>query len=114
MLKIRATEFLAYCKVVGFSPKSCDSLAASLREFDAFINTQPIDSPEDITYGLLADFVADFRGPSVHKKKARVWCLHQFFHFLATTGVVRENIAIACLIPKENKQGCCFTAYCSD
>jgi site-specific recombinase XerD len=103
MLKIHATEFLAYCKVVGFSPKSCDSLAASLREFDAFINTQPIDSPEDITYGLLADFIADFRGPSVHKKKARVWCLHQFFHFLSVTGMVRENIAIDLPYPKIEK-----------
>ena len=100
MLKIQATEFLAYCKVAGFSSKSRESLAASLREFDAFLATQPVDSPEAITYGLLADFVADFRGPSVHKKKARVWCLHQFFHFLTVTGVVRENIALDLPYPK--------------
>ena len=60
MIKVHATEFLAYCKVAGFSNNSRESLAASLREFDAFLATQPVDSPEAITYGLLADFVADF------------------------------------------------------
>lgn len=103
MLKKHATEFLDYCKVAGFSPRSRQSLEISLRELDAFIGSRPVASPEDITYGLLADFVADFRGPSVHKKKARVWCLHQFFHFLTVTGVVRENIAIDLPYPKIEK-----------
>ncbi|MHB1350320.1 MAG: hypothetical protein ACYCYR_10655 [Desulfobulbaceae bacterium] len=43
-----------------------------LRELAAFIDGQVVDSPAKITYGLLADFVADFRNPSVHKKKGRV------------------------------------------
>jgi len=103
MLEKHATEFLDYCKVAGFSPRSVQSLEASLRELAAFVGTQPIDSPEDITYGLLADFVADFREPSVHKKKARVWCLHQFFHFLTVTGVVRKNIATGLPYPKIEK-----------
>ena len=103
MLKKHATEFLDYCKVAGFSPRSRQSLEISLRELDAFIGSRPVASPEDITYGLLADFVADFRGPSVHKKKARVWCLHQFFHFLTVTGVVQENIAIDLPYPKIEK-----------
>jgi integrase/recombinase XerC len=103
MLKKYATEFLDYCKVAGFSPRSRQSLEISLRELATYIDGRSVDSPEEITYGLLADFVADFRGPSVHKKKARVWCLHQFFHFLTVTGVVRENIAIDLPYPKIEK-----------
>ena len=62
-----------------------------------------VDSPEEIVYGLLADFVADFRDPSVHKKKARIWCLHRFFHFLTVTGVVPENTATGLPYPKIEK-----------
>ncbi|HDO30909.1 MAG TPA: hypothetical protein ENG79_07630 [Desulfobacteraceae bacterium] len=75
MLEKHVTDFLAYCKVAGFSKKSIESLSISLRELSAFIGTQPVATPSDITYGLLADFIADYRRPSVHKKKARVWCL---------------------------------------
>jgi integrase/recombinase XerC len=103
MLEKHVTDFLAYCKVAGFSKKSIESLSISLRELSAFIGAQPVDSPGDITYGLLVDFVADFRGPSVHKKKARVWCLHQFFHFLTVTEVVKENIATGLPYPKIEK-----------
>ena len=103
MLKKYATEFLDYCKVTGFSPRSRQSLEISLRELATYIDGQSVDSPAEITYGLLADFVADFRGPSVHKKKARVWCLHQFFHFLTVTGVVPENTATGLPYPKIEK-----------
>jgi integrase/recombinase XerC len=103
MLKKHVTDFLNYCKVAGFSPRSRQSLEISLRELAAYIDGQSVDSPEEITYDLLADFVADFRGPSVHKKKARVWCLHQFFHFLTVTGVVPENIGIGLPYPKIEK-----------
>jgi len=103
MLEKYATEFLDYCKVAGFSPRSRESLEISLRELTAFIDGQAMDSSAEITYGLLADFVADFRSPSVHKKKARVWCLHQFFHFLTVTGVVRVNIATGLPYPKIEK-----------
>jgi integrase/recombinase XerC len=103
MLKKYATEFLDYCKVAGFSPRSRQSLEISLRELTAYIDGQPVNSPEQLDYGLLTDFVADFRGPSVHKKKARIWCLHQFFHFLTVTGVVAENTATGLPYPKIEK-----------
>ncbi|MFZ5767039.1 MAG: tyrosine-type recombinase/integrase [Thermodesulfobacteriota bacterium] len=103
MLEKHATEFLDYCKVAGFSPKSRQSLEISLRELCVFLDSQPVDSPEEVSYGLLADFVANFRGPSVHKKKARVWCLHQFFHFLTVIGVVPENAATGLPYPKIEK-----------
>lgn len=103
MLKKHTTDFLAYCKVADFSAKSIESLGISLREFTAYIATKQVDSIENITYGHLSDFVADFKAPSIHKKKARVWCLHQFFHFLTVSGHIEENIALGLPYPKIEK-----------
>lgn len=103
MLKKHGTDFLVYCKVADFSSKSIESLGISLREFTAFIAANQVDSIEGITYGQLSDFVADFKEPSIHKKKARVWCLHQFFHFLTVSGHINENIAIGLPYPKIEK-----------
>ena len=36
MLEKHVTDFLAYCKVAGFSKKSIESLSISLRELRAF------------------------------------------------------------------------------
>ena len=103
MLKKHITDFLAYCKVADFSTKSIESLGISLREFTAFIAAKQVDSTANITYGLLSNFVADFKAPSIHKKKARVWCLHQFFHFLTVSGHIEENIALGLPYPKIKK-----------
>jgi integrase/recombinase XerC len=103
MLEKHVTDFLTYCKVVGFSPKSIESLSISLRELSTFIGTQPVESPQDIIYSQLSAFIADFEEPSIHKKKARVWCLHQFFHFLTVIGLVSENIATGLPYPKIEK-----------
>jgi len=78
MLEKHATEFLDYCKVAGFSPRSRQSPEISLRELAIFADSQAVNSQEEIAYGLLADLLADFRSPSAHKKKALVWYLHQF------------------------------------
>ena len=67
MLKMHVNEFLDYCKVAGFSPRSRASLVATLREFATYLETIPVESPKDITYGQLSDFIADFREPSVQK-----------------------------------------------
>jgi integrase/recombinase XerC len=104
MLKKHITDFLAYCKVADFSAKSIESLGISLREFTAYIAAaKQVDSIEDITYVHLSDFVADFKAPSIHKKKARVWCLHQFFHFLTVSGHIEENMALGLPYPKIEK-----------
>lgn len=103
MLEKQITGFIDYCKVVGFSVKSIESLTLSLREFSTFIQSLVVDALPEIIYRHLLDFVADFRDPSIHKKKARVWCLHQFYHFLALHNLVGENIALGLPYPKIEK-----------
>ena len=103
MLKKQITDFLAYCKVVGFSQKSIQSLTTGLRELKTFVQEQPVTALQEITYGQLSTFVAEFKQPSIHKKKARVWCLHQFFHFLTITEQISENIAAGLPYPKIEK-----------
>ncbi len=76
MLKSYITDFLAYCKVTAFSISSIKSLHASLKDFAAFVEMQQIDTIKGIGYGDLSRFVSDFKEPSIHKKKARVWGLH--------------------------------------
>jgi integrase/recombinase XerC len=48
-------------------------------------------------------FVADFESPSIHTKKASIWALRQFFHFLKLQSLVDENIATAIPYPKIEK-----------
>ena len=103
MLQAHITDFLSYCKVVGFSAKSIESLTAGLRDFTGFCNCNSVQTADDMTYGMLVDFVTDFHQPSVHKKKARVWCLHQFFHFLTVTTEIPKNIALGLAYPKIEK-----------
>jgi len=100
MLQEYITDFISYCKVAGFSAKSIESLTISLREFRTFANTRLVESAGDVSYAMLVEFVADFGSPSVHRKKARVWCLHQFFHFLTVTGEILKNIALGLAYPK--------------
>ena len=103
MLEKQVTGFVDYCKLTDFSTKSIESLSASLREFSVFVQSLKIKTLSEITYSHLLDFVADFRRPSIHKKKARVWCLHQFYHFLSLHDLVRENIAMGLPYPKIEK-----------
>ncbi len=103
MLRKYITDFLAYCKVTGFSISSIKSLHASLKDFATFVEMQQIDSINGIGYGHLSCFVSDFKEPSIHKKKARVWSLHLFFHFLTLSGHIWENIAIDLPYPKIEK-----------
>lgn len=103
MLTRQITGFIDYCKVADFSPKSIESLSISLREFSTFLHSLEVDALPEITYRHLSDFVADFREPSIHKKKARVWCLHQFYHFLILHNLLDENIAQGLPYPKIEK-----------
>lgn len=103
MLRKYITDFLAYCKVTGFSISSLKSLHASLNDFAIFVDEQQIETIKEVDYGHLSCFVADFKAPSIHKKKARVWGMHQFFHFLVLTGCIKENIALGLPYPKIEK-----------
>jgi integrase/recombinase XerC len=103
MLKKHITDFIAYCKVTDFSINSIKSLHTSLQDFAAFVDERQISAIKAIGYGELSGFVADFKAPSIHKKKARVWSLHQFFHFLTLNNIIKKNIALDLPYPKIEK-----------
>ncbi|MBN2375514.1 MAG: tyrosine-type recombinase/integrase [Sedimentisphaerales bacterium] len=104
MLQHDITTFLDYCRDADFSQRSVESLAFRLHEFNQFVQIHAVSSVNDITYPLLAQFVADFHKPSVHVKKARVWCLHQFFHYLKLHQLIQDNIALKLPYPKIEKK----------
>ena len=103
MLNYKIKHFIHYCQVSNFSKRSIESLSARLNEFNRFITSRSIKDFSDITYKHLQEFVADFKRPSVHAKKARVWTLHQFFHFLKLNNLIEENIAMGIPYPKIEK-----------
>jgi len=104
MLQNNITNFLHYCKNSNFSERSIESLTFRLTEFNQFIQTHAIASIEDINYQHLSQFVTDFNSPSVYVKKARVWSLRQFFHYLKLQNLVQNNIALKLPYPKIEKK----------
>ena len=100
MLHINITNFLQYCKNSNFSERSIESLTFRLNEFNQFIRSQTISSIREINYQLLTQFVTDFNSPSVYVKKARVWSLRQFFHYLKLQNLIQNNIALKLPYPK--------------
>ena len=103
MLEKQISGFIAYCKVSGFKNKSIESLSLRLKQFNCFINHSRIQSIRTIRYCHIRQFVADYGQPSIHVKKARIWALRQFFHYLTLTGLVEKNIAIDLAYPKIEK-----------
>lgn len=103
MLHRYFNQFLDYCQVVDFSIRSIQALNARLNEFKAYLKLQKIRSAKRITYRHLVDFVADYKNPSIHVTKSRVWALRQFFHFLTLHRIVAENIATGLPYPKIEK-----------
>ncbi len=103
MLEQHINGFIDYCKVSGFRVKSIESLSTRLNNFNDFIQENHLESIQEITYRHLLAFLADYRRPSIHVKKARVWALRQFFHFLKLHSVVDENIATSIPYPKIEK-----------
>jgi integrase/recombinase XerC len=104
MLQNNITNFLQYCKNSNFSERSIESLTFRLTEFNQFIQSHAIFAIKQINYQLLAQFVADFNQPSVYVKKARVWSLRQFFHYLKLQNLVQNNIALKLPYPKIEKK----------
>ena len=100
MLQNNITNFLHYCKTSNFSERSIESLTFRLSEFNQFIQSQAKSTLKQINYQLLAQFVADYKKPSVYVKKARVWCLRQFFHYLKSQTLINDNIALKLPYPK--------------
>ena len=104
MLFIYITGFLKYCKTADFSGKSLETLTYRLCEFNDFVNQKQIDSIPQINYSHLLEFVADYKNPSLHVKKPRVWALHQFFHFLKANKIIEKNLALKIPYPKISKK----------
>ena len=103
MLEDKIKGFIAYCKVAGFKDKSIETLALRLNEFNQFLKSKRFKNIQSVTYSHLSAFVADYKSPSVHVKKARIWSLHQFFHFLKLKGHIKDNIAMDLPYPKIEK-----------
>ena len=103
MLEEQINGFIEYCKVSGFRDKSIESLSIRLNQFKKFLKTARLRKIKSITYRHLSRFVADYKNPSIHVKKARIWSLRQFFHYLKLNGYVNENIATDLPYPKIEK-----------
>ena len=104
MLLSNIAHFLEYCKTSNFSVKSLETLSSRLNELADFICLQSILSFDRITYLHLLEFVSDYKRPSVHIIKQRVWTLHQFFHFLKVNKLIEKNIAQQIPYPKIGKK----------
>ncbi|MDO9565456.1 MAG: tyrosine-type recombinase/integrase [Candidatus Desulfaltia sp.] len=103
MLHHYINQFLGYCQLADFSVRSIQALAIRLNEFEAFLKSQRIQSVKKVPYRHLIDFVADYKTPSIHVRKSRVWMLRQFYHFLTLHRIVAENIATGIPYPKIEK-----------
>ena len=81
MLEENIKGFISYCKVAGFKEKSIETLSLRLNEFNKFLKSKRFKNIQSVTYPHLSAFVAGYKSPSIHIKKARIWTLRQFFHF---------------------------------
>jgi len=104
MLEKQINGFIEYCKVSGFKDPSIQSLSINLNKFKTFLSKINNRSIKKITYRHLSAFVADYEAPSIDTKKARVWAMRQFFHYLKLDNLVEENIATAIPYPKIEKK----------
>jgi integrase/recombinase XerC len=103
MLTEQINGFIEYCKVSGFSDRSIQALTIRLNDFNDFLKPKRFSHIQNITYRHLSTFVADYKNPSIHVKKSRIWSLRQFFHYLKLNSIVRENIATDLPYPKIEK-----------
>jgi integrase/recombinase XerC len=104
MLEKNIVQFLNYCNNSNFSNRSIESFSLRLREFNQFIQSCAVDLVQEITYRHLIEFVADYTNPSAAVKKARVWSLRQFFHFLKLQKQIDTTISLQLPYPKMAKK----------
>jgi site-specific recombinase XerD len=103
MLHRYINRFLEYYQLADLSVRSIQALTIRLNELANFLKSQRIRSVKRVRYRHLIDFVADYKNPSIHVKKSRVWALRQFFHFLTLHQHVPKNIATKLPYPKIEK-----------
>ena len=103
MLHRHITQFIEYCRLADFSVRSIQALTARLNEFETYLKSQKIRYVKKVPYRHLIDFVADYKDPSIHVRKSRVWTLRQFYHFLVLNRYVLRNIALKLPYPKIEK-----------
>lgn len=103
MLDKQISGFIAYCKVSGFKARSIQALSIRLNEFNTFVKKIRLRKIHSIGYSHLSRFVADYKTPSIHVKKNRIWTLRLFYHYLKLNGHVEENIATRMPYPKIEK-----------
>jgi len=103
MLHRYCKQFLDCCELADFPVRSIPALTIRLNEFKVFLKSQRIRSVKKITYRHLINFVADYKEPSVHVRKSRIWKLRQFFHFLTLHQHIPKNIALKLPYPKIEK-----------
>ena len=103
MLYCYINHFLENCRLAEFSVRSIQALTIRSNEFKNHLKSQRIRSVKRITYRHLVNFVADYKSPSIHIRKSRVWCLRQFFHFLTLYRHIPKNIALKLPYPKIEK-----------
>lgn len=103
MLHQLIDQFMDNCRLANFSERSIQALSIRLKEFSTYLKKEKLRTIKKISYLDLVAFVADFRSPSVHVRKSRIWALRQFFHFLTIYGHVPENIATNLPYPKIEK-----------
>ena len=108
MLHHHFSQFLDYCRLADFSIRSIQALTIRKNEFEAFLKSHKIRSVKRLTYLHLIDFVADYKNPSIHVRKSRVWTLRQFFHFLTLHQQAPINIALKLPYPKIEKRSFSF------
>jgi integrase/recombinase XerC len=104
MLEKMIREFLEYSKIANFANKSNESLKTRLKEFNRYIQQTSANNVKDITYHDLREFVGEYKSPSEHVRKSRIWSLHKFYHCLELKGLVEENIAQSIPYPKIEKK----------
>ena len=90
MLHDLISNFLEYCKTSNFSERSIETFTIRLNEFKSFLQLISIESIGDINYEHLLQFVTDYGHRPGHVKKARVWTLHQFYHFLKLNKILKK------------------------
>ena len=95
--------FLRYLHLTGFSPRSIQAATSRVNEFKSYLDLHRLKSIKRVTYRHLVSFAADFKEPSIHVTKSRVWALHQLYHYLCLQGHVDKNIALKLPYPKIEK-----------